>query len=145
MNESVGTKNPYQYKLKNIEIHEVSLTKNAKSSEQLFHFTIKIENKINQKEKLIFVECQVDVFGHDKVTTLGKITCLCIFELADFDSIINTNSTTGKSEIPIDLSIILNQITIGTTRGVMYSAFKGTAIHFAFLPIVDVKEFQPQG
>jgi hypothetical protein len=38
----------------------------------------------------------------------------------------------------------LNSISISTTRGVMFSELKGTILHHAFLPIIDVKALQKQ-
>jgi hypothetical protein len=37
---------------------------------------------------------------------------------------------------------MLNRISISTTRGAMFSTFKGTFLHAAILPIVDPKNFK---
>ena len=42
-------------------------------------------------------------------------------------------------ELPDGLADILNSVALSTARGIMFSEFKGTLLHHAFLPIVDVK------
>jgi uncharacterized protein YbbC (DUF1343 family) len=37
---------------------------------------------------------------------------------------------------------MLNSISLSTTRGAMFSTFKGTFLHGAVLPIIDPKQFQ---
>ena len=39
-----------------------------------------------------------------------------------------------------ELKDVLNSISISTTRGVMFSTFKGTYLHNALLPVVDARQ-----
>lgn len=135
--------NPYRYRLKNIELHETSLSRPEPSNEVTnnFSFNVSLETKVDQVNKVIIIRCDVKISPKDSVNILATISCICIFELLDFDKVITLNN--GIPEIPVDLNATLNQITISTTRGVMFGVFKGTAAHFAFLPIIDVRSMEP--
>jgi hypothetical protein len=65
----------------------------------------------------------------------------CIFEIANFEDVIKLEAD-GKVNIPQSLIETFNIISISTTRGVMFSTFKGTFLHGAVLPIIDPKQFQ---
>ena len=56
-----------------------------------------------------------------------------------FDDLLNPKWT-GKITMPGALAEILNSISISTTRGVMYAAFRGTFLQHAILPIVDPRQ-----
>jgi hypothetical protein len=64
-----------------------------------------------------------------------------IYEILNFVDVIKI-STDGKLDIPQALIEVLNSISISTTRGVMFSTFKGTFLHNAVLPIIDPRQFQ---
>ena len=44
-------------------------------------------------------------------------------------------------KLPSDIIIAINSISISTIRGIMFSTFKGTYLHNAFLPVIDPKAF----
>lgn len=58
----------------------------------------------------------------------------------NFNEVIHADAE-GIVTLPQDLADILNSISISTTRGLMFSAFKETFLHNAFLPIIDPKQF----
>lgn len=106
-----------------------------------FNFDINIENKIDPTNKLIFVIVNINVKGDDATLTLGALSVSCIFHLLNFDEIIKPN-TEGKFDVPTQINEVLNSISVSTTRGIMFSTFKGTLLHNAFLPIIDPRQFQ---
>lgn len=106
-----------------------------------FNFNISIESKADAPNKLVFVIVHVKIKNDDHSLVLGALSVSCIFEIVNFDEVIKIEEN-GKLDIPQRLIETLNIISISTTRGVMFSTFKGTFLHGAVLPIIDPKQFQ---
>ena len=106
-----------------------------------FNFNISIESKADAPNKLVFVIVHVEIKNDDHSIVLGALSVSCIFEIVNFDEVIKIEDN-GKLDIPQQLIETLNIISISTTRGVMFSTFKGTFLHGAVLPIIDPKQFQ---
>ena len=128
--------------LKGIEILESSL--NLMGVTNLtpleFQFNVNLENRIEASKKLIFVIVSVDVLGEGQQNSLGALKVSCIYEIQNFEEVVKTNSE-GIMDLPPFLVDLINSVSISTTRGVMYSTYKGTFLHDAILPIVDPKNF----
>ena len=104
-----------------------------------FNFNISIESKGDANNKVVFVIVNVEIRNDDQSLILGSVTVSCIFEIANFTDVIQLNAE-GQAIIPGGLIHVLNSISISTTRGVLFSTFKGTFLHNAILPIVDPKQ-----
>jgi hypothetical protein len=105
-----------------------------------FNFNISIETKADAQKKLVFVIVHVEIRNDDHSLVLGALSVSSIFEIVNFDEVINIEEN-GKLDIPESLIETLTIISISTTRGVMFSTFKGTFLHGAVLPIIDPKQF----
>lgn len=105
-----------------------------------FNFNISLENRANATDKLVFVIVHVKIKNEDQSIILGGLSVSCIFEIVNFEKNV-TIEPEGKIKLPKQLVDILNSISISTTRGVMFSTFKGTFLHGAVLPIIDSKQF----
>jgi hypothetical protein len=44
--------------------------------------------------------------------------------------------------LPSGIIDLLNSVSVSTVRGMMFSAFKGTFLHNAVLPVIDPKTFK---
>ncbi len=108
-----------------------------------FSFDINTELQISQENKMLFVIINAKVYDMAKLEMFGDIATTSIFYIENFDDVILSN-VNGKKVIPDNLIVILNSISLSTTRGIMWSTFKGTPLHNAILPIVDPKQFTPQ-
>ncbi len=106
-----------------------------------FNFNINIESRADAVNKLVFVIVHVEIKNDDDSVILGALSVSCIFEIVNFEDVIKVEAD-GKVNIPQRLIETLNIISISTTRGVMFSTFKGTFLHSAVLPIIDPKQFQ---
>jgi len=106
-----------------------------------FNFNISIESRADAQNKLVFVIVHVEIRNEDHSLVLGALSVSCIFEIVNFNDVIKIEEN-GKLDIPQPLIETLNIISISTTRGVMFSTFKGTFLHGAVLPIIDPKQFQ---
>ncbi len=107
-----------------------------------FNFNINIESKGDAEKKLLFVIVNVEVKSFDQKEILGSIITSCIYEITKFTEFVKIDSN-GAMIINPQLVEILNSISISTTRGVMFTTFKGTYLHQAILPIIDPKSFLP--
>jgi hypothetical protein len=105
-----------------------------------FNFNISIESKADAPNKLVFVIVHVEIKNDDHSIVLGALSVSCIFEIVNFDEVIKIDEN-GKLDIPQRLIETLNIISISTTRGVMFSTFRGTFLHGAVLPIIDPNQF----
>lgn len=107
-----------------------------------FNFNINLESKADGTNKLVFVIVSVEIKSEDQIHLFGSLSISCVYNIVNFDEIIQVEPT-GKFDIPKPLIEVLNSISISTTRGVMFSTFRGTFLHNAFLPVIDPKSFQP--
>ena len=130
--------------LKAIELLNGSINLPATPNLKLtnFNFNINLESKADGSNKLVFVIISVEIKSEDQNHVLGSLSISCIYNIVNFDEVIKIEPS-GKLDIPQPLVEILNAISISTARGVMFSTFKGTFLHNAFLPIIDPKSFQP--
>lgn len=108
-----------------------------------FNFNIRIESQVNSTNKLVFVITHIEIKNGDQSIALGALSVSCIFKIINFEEVV-TVEPDGKINLPKPLIEILNSISISTTRGVMFSTFKGTFLHGAILPIFDPKQFQTE-
>lgn len=134
------TKN-ISFKLKNIEIGESSL-KNlnyALPTDVIYKFTINIDHLLNVEENLIVIKPIVDIFIDESGEILANLSASLIFEVENLSHYVFEKEV----KLPSDVIIALNSISISTVRGIMFSAFKGTYLHNAILPVVDPKAFLP--
>jgi hypothetical protein len=134
-----------ELRLKGIEILESfqSLPENKNLNLTNFSFNLSIDNRSESGSRIIFVLIDVKILTPDQSILLGGLKVNCIFEISNFDNVINSNSE-GPNMIPKHVIEILNSISISTTRGILFSTYRGTFLHNAILPIIDPKDFTPK-
>lgn len=130
--------------LKSIELLKGSIELPAIPNVSLtnFNFNISLESKSDSINKLLFVIVSVEIKSEDQNHLLGSLAASCIYSISNFDEMIKIEAD-GRLNIPQPLIEILNSISLSTTRGIMFSTFKGTFLHNAFLPIIDPRSFKP--
>lgn len=106
-----------------------------------FTFDIKLEYRVDAENKHIFIIVHVKIKDNQQSIVLGSITTSCIYEIVNFQDVIIVYDN-GKVDMPTGLMETLNATSISTTRGVMFSTFKGTFLHSAILPIVDMSSLK---
>lgn len=129
------------FKLKNIEIGESSLRRvnYILPNDVIYKFTINIDHLLNVEQNLIVIKPIVDVFIDESGEILANLSASLIFEIENLSNYVFEKEV----KLPSDIIIALNSISISTVRGIMFSAFKGTYLHNAILPVVDPKAFLP--
>jgi hypothetical protein len=131
------------FKIEAIELLEYALnTPNYLPAPDLtYKFDMGIEHKISLDLKKIFVVCTFVIRSEatDEQFAHAKISCAYDFpEVERF-----YDKTKSKVELPVTIGITLNSISLSTSRGVLFTLFRGTFLHHAILPIVDPKSFIP--
>ena len=134
------TPNNIEFHIKGIELLNTCLNEPQRelSDNTSFQFDIKLEHRVNLENQLIIVVTTVAV-NLEKEQLLGQVTTSCIYQIAKMDELYS--SETKELKLPDDFVITLNSISLSTTRGLMFSFFRGTYLHNAVLPIVDPKLF----
>jgi len=104
-----------------------------------FKFNITVENRFDSSNKLVFAIVNVEIKTENLAHTLGSVSVSCFYHMSNYDDIIEVKEKI--SSLPPLLRETINSVSISTTRGVMFSIFKGTILHNALLPVVDPKQF----
>jgi hypothetical protein len=125
------------FQIKGIELLEINLNNPQipLNVERTYNFSINIEQRINKEEKLVIVITAIDLIHEQDKQCHATIKTSCVFlveNILDFDS-----SGSQQIDLPEHFIITLNSISLSTTRGIMFSQFKGTFMHNVFLPIVN--------
>jgi hypothetical protein len=136
----------YNLRLHGIDLIEKSLIK-SKGSKQIqprnFIFNIGNNTEILAEKEVIISFLQIEIKEPEFNDKVGYISLGIGFQIDNFKEEIVQN-TKGLYIIPDNLNILLRSISLSTARGVMFSEFKGTYLHYAFLPILPVDKFETQ-
>jgi hypothetical protein len=127
------------FRLKNIELLQSSLSAidYAISMDTIFKFNINIEHLVIINENCIAVKPNVEIFTVENNFILGNLSSSLMFEIENLASYV----VDKEVKLPSDIIVAINSISISTIRGIMFSTFKGTYLHNAFLPVIDPKAF----
>ena len=129
------------FQLKGIELLELNL-KNPQTQlnpERTYDFNISIEQGINNLEKRVVVITSIDLIFKENLQNHASIKTSCIFAIENLQDFIVENSNEVK--FPQQFVTTLNSIALSTTRGIMFSHFKGTFLNNVILPIIDPSAF----
>ncbi|MCF8302484.1 MAG: hypothetical protein K9I94_04340 [Bacteroidales bacterium] len=131
-----------EFEIKAIELLDTSLSAPDKplANNTIFQFDIKLEHRIGFEKNLLVVICTITVLDDSKNKTFGKVRTSCVYEILDLSKFFNDDEK--QFDMPENLITKLNSISIATTRGIMFSCFKGTFLHKAILPIVDPQDIK---
>lgn len=142
---SEPVKPPYRYGLHAIELRESHVHQVPPPDETAsgLNFNINLENMVHDELGLVLCQVTVNVATQRSALPVGKLMTVIGFTIADYAAVVQKNEQ-GIPVIPSDLQAILNGVAISTTRGIMFGVFKGTPLHGALLPLMDVKAFAPE-
>lgn len=128
-----------KFQIRAIELHELTINKIAPGFViHNFNFEINVQTNVDRNQGIVIASTMVRINAEDKITEVGRVNCACIFSVENFDEVIIMRSD-NYFELTEPFAETINSISISTTRGVMASEFKGTILHHAFLPLIDVK------
>jgi len=131
------------FQLKAIDLLSIGLNPPSKpiGPEVTFAFNFDIEHRLNLENNIIVVICSIEILEESERISIGNLSTRFTYELKDLDDFID--GETKKVSFPDDFIFNLNTISLSTVRGIMYSNFKGTFLHNAYLPIIDTKGLKP--
>jgi len=143
MAKKPSTDTAFGIKIRGIELLNGSLSRPEHAAKKLstFLYNVRIVQDIDRNKKLVFIIVHVDIHSVEEKKDVGSISVSHIYELANFEEAV-TILDEHNFKIPEPLNDILNSISISTTRGVMFSTYKGTFLHNAILPIVNPKQLE---
>lgn len=129
------------FQLRGVELHELIIHKPQPGATAPinFNFEINVEANVDSNRKLVINATHVKIKGDNQDALLGSMTCACIFSVANFHEMVIMKDET-LAEINESFVETLNSISISTARGVLFSELRGTALHHAILPIIDIKQ-----
>ncbi|HCY42418.1 MAG TPA: hypothetical protein DHV48_13855 [Prolixibacteraceae bacterium] len=129
------------FQIKGIELLEINLNNPQipLNLERTYNFNINIEQRINNDEKLVIVVTSVDLIHEEDKQCHASIKTSCIFFVENFQDFMVANS--NQVNLPDQFIVTLNSISLSTTRGIMFSSFKGTFMHNVYMPIVNPSAF----
>jgi hypothetical protein len=127
------------FKLSNIEILGASLESPSDFIPTGKHtFDITLESRLDTDEKTVEILVTITISEVNASVKLGSIMVRFFYSIQDFEKIIIKDKN-GVYIIPETLQASLNRISIASSRGALFSAFKGTILHNAILPILDIE------
>ncbi|MFP4047539.1 MAG: hypothetical protein ACLFT4_07260 [Bacteroidales bacterium] len=104
-----------------------------------FHFDLKLQHRVNTEKKLVFVISTVNILDKEKTIQLGTIQTSCIFAIDNINDLIDNENNV---RFPDNFLDEINSIAISTTRGIMYTEFKGTILHKSVHPIFKMENLK---
>jgi hypothetical protein len=104
-----------------------------------FHFDLKLQHRINGEKKLVFVITTINIMDKDKTTQVGHVESSCIFHVENFHDYLGEDN---QVKFPDTFISEINAMAISTTRGIMFSEFKGTFLHKAVLPVFQNEQLR---
>lgn len=125
------------FQLKEIELVGINLhhPQIPLNPERTYNFNIQIEQRINNEDKMVAVTTSIEIIHEEDKQCHASIKTNCIFIIENFQDFVAGSS--NQINLPDQFAITLNSISLSTTRGIMYSQFKGTFMHNVLLPIVN--------
>ena len=128
--------NSFTLQLKKMELLDVKLNQPEQPlpDNMTFNFNLNITYKLNEEKELANLITSISVLSEDHKTQLGSIKSNCAIFIQNLANYIDENK---KISLPDELITSLNSLAISTTRGMMFSEFRGTFLHDAVLPLLN--------
>ncbi len=128
--------------LKGIEILSSILKTPAEPRQiSVFHFDIQFKSLANIKDNIVTILMEVTI--KESGDQMGQYSAVFHYGVDDLEKIAPVK-VTNQVEIPQPLLQTLHGISASTLRGLMFASFKGTFLHNAILPLIDISALQPE-
>lgn len=133
-----------KFQIKGIEISDITLNYPGKllPKETKYNFEINLRHKIVGEENLIIVAPIINIIYDEDKEIHGSIRTSLIFQIENLEQFKKSDS--DEYDIQESFITTLNSIALSTTRGIMFSQFKGTFLHHAILPTVNPRDFSKE-
>jgi hypothetical protein len=131
--------NNIAFNIKGIEIIHSSITAPPEGGKvSKFNFDLQFRAVAAPKENLVTVFSDVVIKDVEQNLQIGQYAALFHYSVDDLEKWMAGHPT----EIPQPLLTTLLGISVSTLRGMMFGAYRGTFLHAAVLPVVDIGALQ---
>jgi len=136
--------NKFEFSIKGIEIVNSMIKAPPEGGTALtFNFDMQFRTIPNMQENVLTVFADVVIKDLEKEVQVGQYSAVFHYSVLDLSKLLV--KTDGKYlDMPDPLAKTLLGISVSTLRGLMFGAFKGTFLHNAILPVIDIMAVQPQ-
>jgi hypothetical protein len=131
-----------EFQLVNIEILEshIAFPVQPIPENPIFNFDVSLVQRVNPDKELIVVVCDISTILKNNIDyKLGKYSASYSFRVKELKKFMTEDKKFNLSDSFI---LTINSVAISTTRGLMFSSFKGTFLHEAILPLIDPNQFK---
>jgi hypothetical protein len=123
-----------EFQIQGIELVESSFKfSEQRGGNDVFRFNINLEHLFNGDKDVLIVKTEINILDESSTEVVGNIKTHVAFNILNLAKYFKDN----KPNLPEVFVSTLNSISISTTRGMMFSAFRGTFLHNAILPLID--------
>jgi hypothetical protein len=129
------------FDLKKIELLSSSLNEPDKPipDNMVFQYEIDIQHQLLKEHASIAVLVEIHIRDIKRESTFGTVCTRCVYEVLELSHFVKDEK--NKETFLEQLYTTLNSVSLSTTRGIMFSLFRGTFLHNALLPIVASNAF----
>lgn len=106
-----------------------------------FNFTVNLETKADASNKLVFIILTVEIKNEEQTHLFSSMAASCIYFVENFAEVV-TISADGKIDIDKGINDVVCSASISTVRGILFCYLKGTFLHGAILPIIDLGKLE---
>jgi hypothetical protein len=130
-----------EYHLKGIELIRCTINTPEGAPALNFNFSISLQTQLDVMPRTLTVIVNVDVISDDQKNVFGSISVNNVYQIINFEEAFKLDAQ-NQYEIPPKLLEAIGSTSLSTTRGIMYSLFKGTFLNNALLPLVDLPKLK---
>jgi hypothetical protein len=102
-----------------------------------FEFNVRFETGGSAINKLVLSGINIDLLDGGKKDVLAQLSISCIYKVKHFDELSKIISP-DSGQLNADLAKLIHLQTHSTARGILYSQLKGTYLHNAILPTIEL-------
>lgn len=132
----------FRFSIKEIELIEKSINSVVYVQDVPFNFEVKIEIRVDADMKFTRHIISIDIRQGENPEKVASMKLACVFSVPNLADYEKDEQLNQKIPVPEDLILLLNTVTIGTARGVLFSEFRGTFLSDALLPVIDPTGFK---
>jgi hypothetical protein len=130
-----------EYHLKGIELIRCTINTPEGAPAPNFNFSISLQTQLDAMPRTLTVIVNVDVISDDQKNVFGSISVNYVYQIINFEEAFKLDAQ-NQYEIPPKLLEAIGSTSLSTTRGIMYSLFKGTFLNNALLPLIDLQRLK---
>ncbi len=136
--------NKFEFSIKGIEIVNSMIKAPPEGGTALtFNFDMQFRTIPNAQENVMTVFSDVVIKDLESKVQVGQYSAVFHYSVIDLGKLL-VKVDRKNPDLPEPLLRTLLGISASTLRGLMFGAFKGTFLHNAILPVLDIMALQPE-